>query len=87
MSLALKSLGRGVKRIISVPRLSLSLIIALGSTLGAVLCVTAIVSALIVKPLPGVSNAPLLKDLELNVTFGGSFKLDFITAHSLHHAG
>lgn len=87
MSLALKSLGRGVKRIISVPRLSLSLIIALGSTLGAVLCVTAIVSALIIKPLPGVSNAASLKTLELNVTFGGSFKLDFITAHALNHAG
>ena len=87
MSLALKSLARGVKRIISVPRLSLSLIIALGSTLGAVLCVTAIVSALIVKPLPGVSNAASLKTLELNVTFGGTLKLDFITAHALNHAG
>ncbi len=86
MSLALKSLGRGTKRIISVPRLSLSLIIALGSTLGAVLCVTAIVSALIVKPLPGVSNAASLSALKLNVTFGGSFKLDFITAHALNHA-
>lgn len=85
MSLAIKALGRGVKRIIAIPRLSLSLIIALGSTLGAVLCVTAIVSALIVKPLPGINNAPLLKDLDLKVTFGGSLALDFITPHGLHH--
>lgn len=85
MSLAIKALGRGAKRIIAIPRLSLSLIIALGSTLGAVLCVTAIVSALIVKPLPGINNAPLLKDLDLKVTFGGSLALDFITPHGLHH--
>lgn len=86
MSLASKSLLRGVKRIFSLPRLSLSLVIALGATLGAVLCVTAIVSALIVKPLPGVSNAPLLKDFDLGITFGGSLRLDFITPHVLNHA-
>lgn len=86
MSLAIKSINRGFARIFNLPRLSLSLIVALGSTLGAVLCVAAISSALMLKPLPGVSNAHNLYDIELEVTFGGALSLDFITPHALHHA-
>lgn len=86
MSLAIKSLGRGVKRICSLPRLSLSLVIALGTTLGVVLCVTAIISALLIRPLAGVANAPMLKVLDFNTTYAGSMNMAIMTPKNIIHA-
>jgi len=86
MSLETKALSRGIKRIFAIPRLSLSLIIALGSTLGAVLCVIAIASALIVKPLPGVSNSHQLQAIKMDVSFGGALTIPVFTPHIVNHA-
>ncbi|WP_435276135.1 FtsX-like permease family protein [Psychrobium sp. nBUS_13] len=86
MSLAIKSLGRGVKRIFSLPRLSLSLVIALGTTLGVVLCVTAIISALLIRPLAGVVNAPMLKVLDFNANYAGSMNMAIMTPKNIIHA-
>jgi len=86
MSLETKALSRGIRRIFAIPRLSLSLIIALGSTLGAVLCVIAITSALIIKPLPGVSNAHQLRIINMDVKFGGTLTIPVFTPHIVNHA-
>jgi len=83
MSLATKAFSQGIKRIFALPRLSISLIIALGSTLGVVLCVMAIISALLIKPLPGVSNASQLKHLKFEGDFNGMMQLPMLTPESL----
>lgn len=86
MSLESKALTRGVMRIFQLPRLSLSLIIALGATLGAVLCVVAIASALLLNPLPGVSNAEKLHTVKISFGFGKDSFIPAFTPHVLEHA-
>lgn len=56
MSLHSKAIFSGINRIFALPRLSIPLIVTLGLTLGAVLSVIAISSALLLKPLQGVQN-------------------------------
>lgn len=86
MSLESKALMRGVMRIFQLPRLSLSLVIALGATLGAVLCVVAITSALLLNPLPGVSNSEKLHTVKVNFEFGKDSLIPAFTPHVLEHA-
>lgn len=69
MSLIKKSLIQGVTRVFSLPRLSIPLILTLGLTLGAVLSVISISSALLYQPLQGVKNETSLK------TFDFRFKM------------
>jgi predicted permease len=86
MSLETKAFARGITRIFTLPQLSLSLIIGLGSTFGAVLCVIAIVSALMVKPLPGVNNASILKTIDVKTTFAETMSFNTMTPHKVYHA-
>ncbi|NRA59395.1 MAG: FtsX-like permease family protein [Psychrobium sp.] len=84
MSLAIKSLKRGVARIFTMPRLSVSLISALGLTLGAVLCVIAIVSALLFRPLPGIANSAQLYSVDFKLKLG-SLEFSALTPHRINH--
>jgi predicted permease len=57
----------GVGRIFLLPRLSVPLILTLGLTLGAVLSVIAIASALLFQPLQGVKDGESIKTLDFNL--------------------
>jgi len=70
MSLISKAFYSGITRVFSLPRLSVPLILTLGLTLGAVLTVIAITSALLFQPLQGVTNESQIKTVkyELSMT-------------------
>ncbi|NRA59396.1 MAG: ABC transporter permease [Psychrobium sp.] len=86
MSLASKALSRGIGRIFNLPRLSVSLIVSLGLTLGAVLSVVAIASALLIKPLPGIEARDKLFEVDLALKLGDSINISIWNEHRLNHA-
>jgi predicted permease len=57
----------GIGRIFTLPRLSIPLILTLGLTLGAVLSVIAISSALLFQPLAGVKDESSIKTLDFKL--------------------
>ena len=63
MTIYKAALIQGIGRIFSLPRLSIPLILTLGLTLGAVLSVIAIASALLLQPLRGVKDESLIRTL------------------------
>lgn len=67
MSLLLKAFSDGVGRVFNMPRLSLPLITTLGLTLGAVLCLVTISSALLFQPIPGIKDMQGLRQLKFNL--------------------
>lgn len=77
MSLIQKSIVTGIARIFTLPRLSIPLITSLGLTLGAVLCVVAIVSALLLKPLDGVRGENQLYTLEMNLIINNQMRIPY----------
>lgn len=77
MSLPTKSLITGVARIFTLPRLSLPLITSLGLTLGAVLSVIAIVSALLFKPLVGIRDEQQLHTLLVSFEFNEQMQISY----------
>lgn len=77
MSIYRRSLFHGVMRIFSLPRLSLPLILTLGLTLGAVLCVLAVTSVLQLKPLPGIKQENQLYSVELRMKLSEQLEIPF----------
>ncbi|TDF34501.1 FtsX-like permease family protein [Alteromonadaceae bacterium M269] len=67
MNIYKTALFNGVSRIFLLPRLSIPLILTLGLTLGAVLSVIAIASALMFQPLQGVKDETSIKTLEFKL--------------------
>jgi len=84
MSLISKAFYSGIGRVFSLPRLSVPLILTLGLTLGAVLTVIAISSALLFQPLQGVPNEKKLHAYSINVDFG-PFMMTFVDMKRLAH--
>lgn len=78
MSIYRRALFHGVARIISLPRLSLPLIITLGLTLGAVLSVIAIVSVLLFKPLPGIKDEKTLHSITMELVISDSLHVSYL---------
>ena len=68
MSLISKAFYSGITRVFSLPRLSVPLILTLGLTLGAVLTVIAITSALLFQPLQGVTNESQIKTVKYQLS-------------------
>lgn len=68
MSLFSKAFSKGIARIFALPRLSVPLILTLGLTLGAVLTVVAITSALLFQPLQGVTNESKIKTVKYQLS-------------------
>lgn len=77
MSIYARSLSHGIKRLFSLPRLTLPLIITLGLTLGAVLSVVAIVSVLLFKPLPGIKAEKELYNITLQLPVSDVLDVSF----------
>jgi len=77
MSLVTKALSNGIGRVFSLPRLSIPLILTLGLTLGAVLTVIAISSALLLKPLQGVDNESLIKTVEYDLVLSEELQVSY----------
>jgi predicted permease len=77
MSLMKKALFNGVARVLSLPRLSIPLILTLGLTLGAVLSVIAISSTLLYKPLQGVKNESLLQTFEYRLQMSETLSVSY----------
>jgi predicted permease len=85
MSLVRKAFYSGIGRVFSLPRLSVPLILTLGLTLGAVLTVIAISSALFFQPLQGVPNEDKLHTYSINVPFSDDFIVPFFEMKRLAH--
>ncbi|WP_448564708.1 ABC transporter permease [Thalassotalea ganghwensis] len=67
----------GIAKVFTLPRLSLPLITSLGLTLGAVLSVIAIVSALMLKPLEGIRDEDNLYTLSLDFQFNEQMYISY----------
>tara|TARA_R110001583_G_scaffold36618_1_gene120617 strand:- start:47 stop:2542 length:2496 start_codon:yes stop_codon:yes gene_type:complete len=77
MSLMKKALFNGVARILTLPRLSIPLILTLGLTLGAVLSVIAISSTLLYQPLQGVQNENKLQTFEYRLKMSETLSVSY----------
>ena len=77
MSLINKAFYSGIGRIFSLPRLSVPLILTLGLTLGAVLTVIAITSALLFQPLQGVTNESKIKTVDYRLVMSEQLKVSY----------
>ena len=77
MSLMKKALFNGVARILTLPRLSIPLILTLGLTLGAVLSVIAISSTLLYQPLQGVKNENSLQTFEYRLQMSETLSVSY----------
>lgn len=75
MSLYQRALLQGIAKIFTLPRLSVPLMVTLGFTLGAVLCVLAVISVLQLKPLPGVSKEANLYSLSIEMALSEQLKV------------
>ncbi len=67
----------GVGRIFTLPRLSIPLILTLGLTLGAVLSVISIASALLLQPLQGVKDGDSIETLEFNLKMSDQLTVSY----------
>lgn len=85
MNLMVKALNDGILRLFNMPRLSLPLIVTLGLTLGAVLCLVTISSALIFKPIPGVKNLQTIKRFDYTITIGNGISNSHMSMRRLAH--
>ncbi len=77
MNLYRKALYTGLARIFVLPRLSIPLILTLGLTLGAVLSVIAISSALLIKPLQGVQNEQSIASLQYRLKISDTLRVSY----------
>ena len=77
MSLYSKAISSGITRIFALPRLSLPLIVTLGLTLGAMLSVIAISSALLLKPLHGVQNEHTIQTFQYRLKVSDSLSVSY----------
>jgi len=77
MSLISKAFYSGITRVFSLPRLSVPLILTLGLTLGAVLTVIAITSALLFQPLQGMTNESQIKTVKYQLSMTDELKVSY----------
>lgn len=77
MSLYSKAISAGITRIFALPRLSIPLIVTLGLTLGAVLSVIAISSALLIQPLQGVQNEQTIQTLQYRLKVSNTLSVSY----------
>jgi predicted permease len=77
MSLYRKAISSGITRIFALPRLSIPLIVTLGLTLGAVLSVIAISSALLLKPLQGVKNEQTIQTFQYRLKVSDALSVSY----------
>ena len=77
MKVLVRPLFQGVKRLAFLPFLSLPIILTLGFTLGALLSITALVSTLFLKPLPGIKDDANLHTVSLQLLIGNGMSLNF----------
>jgi len=77
MSVYSKAISSGISRIFALPRLSVPLIITLGLTLGAVLSVIAISSALLLKPLQGVQNEQSIQTFQYRLKVSDTLSVSY----------
>ncbi len=77
MSLIKKAFSQGIARIFSLPRLSIPLILTLGLTLGAVLCVISISTTLLYQPLKGVKNESSLHTFEYRFNMSETLSISY----------
>lgn len=79
MRFYVRSLLHGVTRIVSIPRLSLPILITLSLALSAVLAVVAISSNLIFKPLPDIKDENDLFVVQHNIKLSPEFSMSSLT--------
>ena len=77
MNLISKAFFSGIARIFAQPRLSLPLVVTLGLTLGAVLSVVAMSSALLYKPLKGVKNEESIQSFEYRLVISDTISVSY----------
>ena len=77
MSVYSKAISSGINRIFALPRLSVPLIITLGLTLGAVLSVIAISSALLLKPLQGIQNEQSIQTFQYRLKVSDTLSVSY----------
>ena len=77
MSLYSKAISSGIARIFALPRLSIPLIVTLGLTLGAVLSVIAISSALLLKPLQGLQNEDTIQTFQYRLKVSETLSVSY----------
>lgn len=79
MSLYQSALKQGVVRLLTLPRLSLPLVLTLGMTLAAVLTVVAIAKTLLLLPLPDIKEESHLYQVSANLQFTDDISVSFLS--------
>lgn len=75
MSIYTRAFTQGVKRLVSLPRISLPVLITLSLTLSAVLTVVAMSSNLIFKPLPDIKDEATIFHFDKQMELSKDFKI------------
>ena len=83
MNIYKRALLDGIVRTITLPAVSLPLLTTLGLTLGALLTVVAIVSTLMLQPLPGVKDAAGLHTINIQIHISQEWSVPFFNWHRL----
>jgi len=79
MSIYTRAFTQGVKRLVSLPRISLPVLITLSLTLSAVLTVVAMSSNLIFKPLPDIKDEATIFYFDKQIHISKDFKISIFS--------